>query len=261
MKRRYGCKKEEKECRREGCSHVDLAGEFHIHISSCSFPKRPEHSTWALLPLALCRSWPSHILPEPRCHQHRVGSSECSLLSLKRLSHILQVIPSVWWQLVEQGISIVTQEVSESTFSNVCVLELVTLKRHLGSIPIPKHPVERLDVEGPGFGWGKSAAELFNGLCLGSGSEIVVERNNCRTNKVVLVATVPSHLICLGERIVSAFGCSELSVITSRGIIPSILCSKIWESDAESVTFRRVTAPAVLCSVTSNRTDVAHGYV
>lgn len=61
-----------------------------------------------------------------------------------------------------------------------------------------------------GFGWGKSAAELFNGLCVGSGSEIVVERNNCRTNKVLLVATVPSHLICLGEGIVSAFGCSEL---------------------------------------------------
>lgn len=51
------------------------------------------------------------------------------------------------------------------------------------------------------------------------------------------------------------------SVITSQGIIPSILCSKIWESDAESVTFRRVTAPAVLCSVTSNRTNIAHGYV
>jgi len=33
----------------------------------------------------------------------------------------------------------------------------------------------------------KSAAKLYNGLCVGSGSEIVTEQNNCRTNKVVVV--------------------------------------------------------------------------
>lgn len=118
--------------------------------------------------------------------------------------------PRICWQLMVQGISIVTKEVPESTFSTVRVLELVALKRHLGSIAVPQHPVERLGLEGPGFGWGKSAAEFLNGLCAGSGSEIAVERNNCRTNQVVLVASIASHLICLGERIVSAFGCSEL---------------------------------------------------
>lgn len=33
----------------------------------------------------------------------------------------------------------------------------------------------------------KSTAKLFNGLCVGSGSEIVAEQNNCKTNKVVVV--------------------------------------------------------------------------
>lgn len=35
--------------------------------------------------------------------------------------------------------------------------------------------------------WMQSAAKLFNGLCPGSGSEIVAEQKNCRTNKVVMV--------------------------------------------------------------------------
>lgn len=41
----------------------------------------------------------------------------------------------------------------------------------------------------------KSAAKLFNGLCIGSGSEIVTEQNNCRTNKVEVVVNIHNYLI------------------------------------------------------------------
>lgn len=45
----------------------------------------------------------------------------------------------------------------------------------------------------------RSAAKLFNALCVGSGSEIV-EQNNCRMNKVVVVIIRNNLILPLIDR-------------------------------------------------------------